>query len=480
MPETTVCRWLPEDPAIVDAYVHELLHTSRLIHGRDPDTRERFANVGEDLETAFGKINVSFDLSRVAHCYRFAAGEKQAPVVIELHPVVKEFKEFIEAEGVVYAAFNKMFEQAPKPSSGQRQITNYIELMEAINTNLATAPTYRPGPSAMVAGVPFYGIIARFCNTNAGYEAFTHPGVNQRFYRVFTTWHQYLTSSESTNVIHDKEGGWLSTVALNAMVQSAGGNPEKQTFDSFYVCDTSDPHYGFKSYDELFIRELKEIHRAVVLPDDVSIVNSACSSTVHKLYYDLKETDKFWIKKTPYSLSHILANDERTKHFVGGTLLQAMLGSLDYHRWRSPVKGTVVKTRLISGATHPNPPPTYYAACLDDDHTDLDVVSRSQDFVTAISTRALIFIQADGPVGLMCFVGVGLGEVSTCNIVVKEGDKLEKGDELGQFHFGGSTHCLIFGPGVSVSAIQQGNENPPLVGSKVRVGKDILRVGCFP
>ncbi|KAI6034808.1 Phophatidylserine decarboxylase-domain-containing protein [Pisolithus marmoratus] len=470
MPATTVCRWLPEDPTIVEAFVSDLLVRSRVIHGRNPKTRVRFAEVGENLETAISRAGIELDLSCLRQHYRITVGQATVYTVRALDPIVQEFQDYIEREGVVYAAFNAMFEQAPPPQNeDQEKIEDYVDLMEMIDTNLTTAPSFGEGVSAMVAAVPYYGIISRFCNTPAGYNAFTHPGVNARFYRVFMAWHEYLTSTASTNVIHDGEGGWLSTAALNAMIQSAGGNPEQETFDNFFVCDTSDPHYGFKSYDELFVRELKAIHRAVVAPDATAIVNSACSSTIYQIYRNLQKTDKFWIKNTPYSLNHMLAEDD-----------YLCLGSLDYHRWRSPVKGTVVKTRLISGATHPNPPPTYYAACLDeaplnpDRKPDLDVISRSQDFVTAISTRALIFIQAAEPVGLMCFVGVGLGEVSTCNVVVKESQVLKKGDELGQFHFGGSTHCLIFRPGLTVTPIDQdGND---LVGSKVRVGKDILIV----
>ncbi|KAI5990213.1 Phophatidylserine decarboxylase-domain-containing protein [Pisolithus albus] len=481
MPQTTVCRWLPQDPAAVETFVSDLLVRSRIIHGRHPRTRARFAEVGENLETATSRAGIQFDVGRLRRHYRITIGQAEVYTVRALDPIVQEFQDYIEREGVVYAAFNEMFEQAPPPQNeDQAKIEDYVDLMEMIDTNLTTAPSYGEGISAMVAAVPFYGIISRFCNTPAGYNAFTHPGVNERFCKVFTAWHDYLTSPASTNVIHDGEGGWLSTPALNAMVESAGGNPEQVNFEDIYVCDTTDPHYGFKSYDELFVRELKAIHRAVVCPNEPTIVNAPCSSTVHMLYHNLKKTDRFWIKNTPYSLNHILAEDDLVDTFVNGTLFQAMLGSLDYHGWRSPVNGTVVKTRLISGATHPNPPPTYYAACLDDGNPDedgnpdLDVISRSQDFVTAISTRALIFIQADEPVGLMCFVGVGLGEVSTCNIVVNEGQVLSKGDELGQFHFGGSTTCLIFQPGLTVTPIaQDGND---LIGSKVRVGKDILTV----
>ncbi|KAI6100721.1 phosphatidylserine decarboxylase-domain-containing protein [Pisolithus croceorrhizus] len=474
MPATTVCRWLPEDPAVVDAFVHDLLYQSRYIHGRHPDSCERFADVGDDLEEKASLINIPLDLSRMRHCYRFGSGEEEVYRVRALHELTDKFKKLTEGDGALYATFNKMFREAPAPKNGrQRSVRNYVDLMEVISTNLTSAPTYREGPSAMVAGVPYYGIIARLCNTHAGYEAFTHPRVNEKFCEIFTKWHEYLESSDSAGVLHSGNHGWLSPSALVAMVRSAGGDPAQQRFEDIYKCDPTHPTYGFGSYDAFFVRELKVV--PAPFPDDPSIVNSACTSTVHDLYYTLRERDEFWIKNTPYSLSHILAGDKNTKHFIGGTLLQAMLGSLDYHRWHSPVKGTVVKTHLISGASHAGSPhPTYYAACLDDDRQDLDVVSRSQDFVTAIATRALIFIQAEEPVGLMCFVGVGLGEVSTCKITVNVGDALQKGSELGRFHFGGSTHCLIFRKGLTVAPIDQNGED--LVDSKVQVGTPILKI----
>ncbi|KAI6112750.1 phosphatidylserine decarboxylase-domain-containing protein [Pisolithus sp. B1] len=471
MPETTVCRWLPEDPAVVDRYVHELLYVSRLQHGRHPESCAKFADSGEDLEQVIGRINVPLDLNRMRH---FDPNDEEICKVRPLAAPTDGFKKLIESDGALYAAFNKMFREARPPmKGGQRRIRNYVDLMEAISTNLASAPTYREGPSAMAAALPFYTIIARFCNTNSGYEAFTHSEVNKKFYEILTVWHKFLKSTESAKVLHKDKYGWLSPLALNALVESAGGNPALRKFEDFYKCNPEHATYGFNSYDAFFVRELRVI--PAPFPDKPGLVNSACSSTIYDIYYTLKERDEFWIKNTPYSLSHILAGDKNTKHFIGGTLLQAMLGSLDYHRWHSPVKGKVVKTRLISGASHTGAPhPTYFAACLDDERKDLDVISRSQDFVTAISTRALIFIQADEPVGLMCFVGVGLCEVSTCEITVREGAELEKGTQLGMFHFGGSTHCLIFRNGVTVTKIDQDGED--LVDSKVQVGTPILSV----
>ena len=359
--------------------------------------------------------------------------------------------------------------------------------MDVFDTLLSAPPTYAEGESAMVAGVPFYGILARFCNTPAGYNMFTHPGVNERFHVMFSKWQKLLESPASRSVLNKKEGGWLSDKSLSSAVVYAGGPADSpQDFPEYYICDTEDPHYGFESYDAFFARELKASKRAVILPDSHDIVNSPCSAEVYKLCSPLKELEKFWLKKTPYSLGHMLGQHEFTKKFVGGTLLQAMLGSRDYHRWRSPIAGTVKATRLIPG--------TYYAARLqnppsaDPDPStpppaptpDPDPVSRSQDFVSAISTRALIFIEAKNKdLGLVCFVGVGLGEVSTCNIIVQEGQYLEKGDEIGQFHFGGSTFCLLFEPHVEVTPLEQKDSQGkpiPLVGSKVRVGKDIIKI----
>jgi phosphatidylserine decarboxylase len=51
---------------------------------------------------------------------------------------------------------------------------------------------------------------------------------------------------------------------------------------------------------------------------------------------------------------------------------------------------------------------------------------------------------------LVCFLGIGMTEVSTCDITVKEGQHVKKGDEIGMFHYGGSTHCVLFRKGVEL------------------------------
>ncbi|MGZ4635665.1 MAG: phosphatidylserine decarboxylase [Oryzihumus sp.] len=97
--------------------------------------------------------------------------------------------------------------------------------------------------------------------------------------------------------------------------------------------------------------------------------------------------------------------------------------------------------------------------------------TNSQGYLAHVATRAIILIEADDPaIGLVAFVPVGMVEVSSCLIApeVPAGHHVAKGDELGHFQFGGSTHCLVFRPGAiadfSLGALPQ-PENPeaPLV-----------------
>ena len=132
--------------------------------------------------------------------------------------------------------------------------------------------------------------------------------------------------------------------------------------------------------------------------------------------------------------------------FYNGTVYQAYLSVWDYHRWHSPVNGIVRKVINVPGAYYAVPPDFYK-----DLKTEKEVVGivEAQSFLAAAATRALIFIESDNPnIGLMCFIGVGMTEVSSCEITVRVGDRVKKGEEIGSFHFGGSSHCLVFRPGL--------------------------------
>ena len=74
-----------------------------------------------------------------------------------------------------------------------------------------------------------------------------------------------------------------------------------------------------------------------------------------------------------------------------------------------------------------------------------------QGYLTATATRAINFFEADKKhLGLVCFMGIGMTEVPTCETTVKECQHVKKGDEIGMFLYGGSTHCVIFRKGLEL------------------------------
>jgi phosphatidylserine decarboxylase len=70
---------------------------------------------------------------------------------------------------------------------------------------------------------------------------------------------------------------------------------------------------------------------------------------------------------------------------------------------------------------------------------------------------------------------VGMAEVSSNDITVREGQHVKKGDQLGMFHFGGSTHCLIFRPQVNLEFDLHG-QSPGLESENIPVRDRIATV----
>jgi phosphatidylserine decarboxylase len=181
----------------------------------------------------------------------------------------------------------------------------------------------------------------------------------------------------------------------------------------------------------------------------------------------VKGSDAFWIKSQPYSLYHMLAGNPLIGQFEGGTIYQAFLSALSYHRWHSPVSGRIVKTQLIDGS--------YYAEALSEGF-DPAGPNESQGYITQVASRALIFIEADNPdIGLMAVLFVGMAEVSSSEITVSVGQHVSKGDQLGMFHFGGSSHCLIFRPQVKLEFDLHG-QTPGLDSKNIPVRSKIATV----
>jgi phosphatidylserine decarboxylase len=366
----------------------------------------------------------------------------------ELHPVILEFQELIATDPIVRMYMEQMLTQVPKSGQyRQHHLTSIDQMLTLINWVLTEGPAY--DDTSMVA-CPLDSILDWAVCTPAGFAAFRMDSVNAMFKKILDVWCEFLSGPDSLYVFNDGPSGWKSPAAAKAI-----GIEQ-------YQYDPQDEHWGFKSWNDFFARRFKEGQRPVADPDDNKVIVSACESTPYRIGLNAKKQDKFWLKGQPYSLQDMLANDETVDEFVGGTIYQAFLSALNYHRWHSPVSGTIKKAFVKGG--------TYFSGA-DVEGEDPAMPTDSQGYIAHVATRALFFIEADDPgIGLMCFSAIGMDEVSSCIIGpdVTPGTHVQKGQDIGHFQFGGSTHCLIFRPGVirdfAIGAIPQPTSpNPPLV-----------------
>lgn len=216
---------------------------------------------------------------------------------------------------------------------------------------------------------------------------------------------------------------------------------------------------------DFFTRRLHPSSRPIASPSDPLVIASACESRPYNHTHHAQPRDRFWIKSQPYSVLDMLAHHPLSSHFTPtATVYQAFLSALSYHRWHAPVSG-VIRAAFVEDGTYFSEPLCEHEDAGGGVSTTIQRagIATAQGYLTALATRAVIFIEADAEaIGLMAFVGVGMDEVSTCEITVREGQRVEKGDELGMFHFGGSSHCLLFREGVKVKGF-------PELGGKVNV-----------
>lgn len=397
-----------------------------------------------------------------------------------LAPEIQEFKELIEGNTRIYMLASSMFEELPvkkpynKDPTGHKQFRDYHQMLQVLNHILGTGPVWTDSAQHVgMVGVPMNAIFDWPMGTSSGHNFFLDPDVNKCLKKVLNAWGKFLLSPKSAEVLGNNKNGWFGPTAVKDIEAIANGPlGTSHKFQDCFKCDPSAKHYGYKSWDHFFTRELQDGYRPVASPDDNSIIANACESKTYHVSPNSSLRARFWIKGQPYSILDMLAHDELSHLFAGATVYQAFLSALSYHRWHSPVSGTIKKAYVVDG--------TYFSEPLFEglgDHNTAEInmggISTGQGYITSLAARAIIFIEADNPaIGLMAFIGVGMDEVSTCDITVKEGQHIKKGEQTGMFHFGGSSHCLLFRKGVKVEGFPEiGNSQNVPVRSQLAVVK---------
>jgi phosphatidylserine decarboxylase len=219
------------------------------------------------------------------------------------------------------------------------------------------------------------------------------------------------------------------------------------------------PSKTWKTFNQLFAREVKPGLRPIAGVNDDCIITAPADCTFQQKYYidqyskisvpdgSSKLTFKYTHK---YDIEDLLEESPYKNHFSNGLFMHSFLGPQDYHRFHAPVRGTVLECRAIQAEVYldvdiahdPNEPKGKNGVLNAGDGTGYQFYQ----------TRGLIIF--DSPLGLVAVLPIGMAQVSSVNMTAVVGAYLNKGEEFGYFQFGGSDIILLFqeGSGIEITA----------------------------
>lgn len=196
-------------------------------------------------------------------------------------------------------------------------------------------------------------------------------------------------------------------------------------------CQISNPK-EFATFNEFFFRKLKQGARPVEAPkeDRIAVSPADCRCTT---FVTVDSATELWIKGRNFTLAKLFNgnfnNLEKTDLYNPKNCCVGIfrLAPQDYHRFHSPVTGTVGAMKFIEGE--------YYTVNPMAIRSDLDVYGENVRVIVPFHTDHF---------GTVIMVAVGAMMVGSTVITVKEGQRVERGDDVGYFKFGGSTVLLLF------------------------------------
>jgi phosphatidylserine decarboxylase precursor len=248
----------------------------------------------------------------------------------------------------------------------------------------------------------------------------------------------YIVNSSPDNILlkDDTFQQWLVTF-------SKDHGSFLDTPDSAQALDTfiSDPEYriddyyvgpsGWITFNQFFARRVRPGKRPIAEPCDDSVVVSPTDS-IYLGRWNIDDQTRLNIKGTSWSITELLANSQYKDGFANGVFTHCYLQPTDYHHFHLPVAGTVLEARTIPGRVtvemeiKENKQPT----------------AKDEIGFQFRQTRGIVIL--DSPLGYVAVIPVGMGHVSSVNLIVSPGDRLTKGQDFGYFCYGGSDIILLF------------------------------------
>lgn len=180
----------------------------------------------------------------------------------------------------------------------------------------------------------------------------------------------------------------------------------------------------FTSFNDFFIRELKDGARKIDLDENV-VVSPADGKIL--VFDNIKDTTNFFLKGDEFKLLDFFKDKELAEKYENGVMMIIRLAPVDYHRFHFPADGIVSKAKLIEG---------YYYS--------VSPLAIRQNFRIYCENKREIAILKTEKFGDIAYVEIGATMVGGIVQTYKPDSFVKKGDEKGYFYFGGSTCILLF------------------------------------
>lgn len=156
---------------------------------------------------------------------------------------------------------------------------------------------------------------------------------------------------------------------------------------------------AYPTFEDFFVRHHASGTRPIHEPNNDEIAVAVADSRV-VTYETVPEAKKLWIKGSSFSITNLIMDLQLGQEFADGPVASFRLSPQDYHRYHSPVSGTVKQFRSMPG--------DYY-------QVDPVALSSRVDILTR-NARDYVVIDSE-EFGLVLFVAIGATDVGSVRSV---------------------------------------------------------------
>jgi phosphatidylserine decarboxylase len=353
------------------------------------------------------------------------------------------------------------------------RIKDKEKLLDAFNKILTHAPSFINNE---LVGLPFSALVVAIDPTLSGSVLFRLPMFNEKMGAILNEWNKFLASKASNHGFSIEGKQWLSDAA-------------KIHYDFPIWKKDSETLPYWDSWNSFFTRKFKDpsVARPIADPSSNQTVICPNDGSLFSWEANISKKDVFWFKDMKYSLSDILSSSVKEqqdlidKHklvdmFSGGYIFQTYLNPYNFHCWWSPVNAEVLFDPFVI-------PGCFFSKLIIPDFGG--ATTESLPYLAQVNARGVIVFKTKD-YGHVCCIPLGMSEVSSIEFdkKMKKGAKVTKGQEMGNFNYGGSSFVIIYENLPGKKLVFQNSlgtpypANPPQATSSAGTGVDVTNIGA--